>query len=47
MYLLVRFSADVCVGKIYISITETQYDIFIETMCTQTVHVTAYKTAVC
>jgi len=47
MYLSVCFSANVCVRKIYISITETQYNIFNKTICMQTVHATAYKAAIC
>jgi hypothetical protein len=48
MYIPIKsFSADVSIGKIYISIPKTQHNIFYRMMCVHTVHVTVYKATVC
>ena len=42
-----RFSSDVYMGKIYINVPRTQYNIFNKTISTQTLHVKAYEATVC
>lgn len=46
-YLSIYFLTNVCIGKIYINVSRTQYNIFNKMMDLQTVHVTVNKATVC